>query len=152
MKVVLSAKNTNILLSVLVYFSHPWQLRTCWAICISVSFLDAAFRSKTRSSYSLRKRRWALLLLVDMQIMQYLAKVGRKNNISLLFATQNLILRKGTKLTERPWSRLLRPRPRGPSTGSSQTSGWSPFHLPTALTLRNVPWITIPYSFVAKHV
>ena len=47
---------------------------------------------------------------------------SRKNNISLLFATQNLILRKGTKLTKRPWSRLLRPRPRDPSTGSSQTS------------------------------
>ena len=47
---------------------------------------------------------------------------SRKNNISLLFATQNLILRKGTKLTKRPWSRLLRPHPRDPSTGSSQTS------------------------------
>lgn len=44
-----------------------------------------------------------------------------KNNISL-FATQNLILLKGTKLTKRPWSRLLRPHPRDPSTGSWQTS------------------------------
>ena len=107
---------------------------------------------KNKEQLQFEEKKMSLALIGRYANYAVSSESSRKNNISLLFATQNLILRKGTKLTKRPWSRLLRPRPRDPSTSSSQTSWWSPFHLPTALTLRNVPWITIPYSFVAKHV
>lgn len=73
---------------------------------------------KNKEQLQFEEKKMSLALIGRYANYAVSSESSRKNNISLLFATQNLILRKGTKLTKRPWSRLLRPRPRGPSTGS----------------------------------